>query len=124
MPLDQNQITHAPAKQEPQLLLRMQGITKAFFGNTANDNIDFDLYHNEICALLGENGAGKSSLMKILFGLYKADAGQTLLADQNSPTNELLPVEMRSSMTITFWPKVRLPSMRFSRPWSLGDERT
>ncbi len=96
MPLDQNQITHAPAKQEPQLLLRMQGITKAFFGNTANDNIDFDLYHNEICALLGENGAGKSSLMKILFGLYKADAGQTLLADQNSPTNELLPVEINS----------------------------
>jgi ABC-type uncharacterized transport system ATPase subunit len=60
-------------------LLSMKGITKAFPGVVANDQISFDLYRAEIHALLGENGAGKSTLMKILYGFYSADAGQILM---------------------------------------------
>lgn len=78
------------------LLLSMRGITKSFFGNKANDNITFDLYRNEICALLGENGAGKSSLMKILFGLYKADFGQIFLAGEDPASDALEPVNINS----------------------------
>lgn len=71
----------------PRLLLSMRHISKSFFGNKANDDISFDLYHNEVCALLGENGAGKSSLMKILFGLYKADSGQIFMAASSGPSS-------------------------------------
>ncbi|MCF7952788.1 MAG: ABC transporter ATP-binding protein [Spirochaetales bacterium] len=57
-------------------VLRMEGITKRFPGVTANDNIDLELYPGEVLALLGENGAGKSSLMNVLAGLYFPDEGK------------------------------------------------
>ncbi len=53
-----------------------QGIVKQFPGVLANDNVSFDVHAGEIHTLLGENGAGKSTLMKILYGMYRADAGQ------------------------------------------------
>lgn len=57
-------------------LIAMRGVTKIFPGVVANDAIDLEIYPAEIHALLGENGAGKSTLMKILYGFYRASAGQ------------------------------------------------
>jgi simple sugar transport system ATP-binding protein len=60
-------------------LLEMKGITKRFPGVVACDSVDLELRSGEVLALLGENGAGKSSLMNILYGLYKQDSGQILI---------------------------------------------
>jgi ABC-type uncharacterized transport system ATPase subunit len=68
--------TALPATGTQELLLTMRGISKSFSGVLANDQVDLDLFNTEIHALLGENGAGKSTLMKILFGFYRADAGE------------------------------------------------
>ncbi|HJS17631.1 MAG TPA: ATP-binding cassette domain-containing protein, partial [Anaerolineales bacterium] len=65
--------------QENQVVLDAKGITKKFPGVLANDNVNFDLRKGEIHVLLGENGAGKSTLVNILYGLYKADAGEILV---------------------------------------------
>jgi ABC-type uncharacterized transport system ATPase subunit len=65
---------------EPFFALR--GITKAFPNVIANDHVDLDIHSGEIHALLGENGAGKSTLMKILYGFYRADAGEILLSGE------------------------------------------
>ena len=59
--------------------IEMLGITKAFPGVVANDDVTLRVYENEIHAILGENGAGKSTLMSILFGLYDADSGMILV---------------------------------------------
>jgi ABC-type uncharacterized transport system ATPase subunit len=69
--------TDSQSTQEP--LIALRGITKSFPGVIANDRVDLDIYGGEVHALLGENGAGKSVLMKILYGFYHADAGQILL---------------------------------------------
>jgi general nucleoside transport system ATP-binding protein len=63
-------------------LITLRGICKVFPGVVANDHIDLDIYSGEVHALLGENGAGKSVLMKILYGFYRADAGEILLNGQ------------------------------------------
>jgi simple sugar transport system ATP-binding protein len=60
-------------------ILEMKGITKRFPGVVANDHVDIELYSGEVLALLGENGAGKSSLMNILAGLYRADEGEIFI---------------------------------------------
>jgi len=57
-------------------LLEMRGITKAFAGVVANDNVGLEVSEGEIHALLGENGAGKTTLTNILYGLYRCDSGE------------------------------------------------
>jgi len=55
--------------------INMKGITKRFPGVLANNEINFTVEKGEIHGLLGENGAGKSVLMSILYGLYRQDEG-------------------------------------------------
>src|SRR5260370_23132017 len=51
-------------------LLEMRGISKAFAGVKALNDVNFTVRQGEIHALVGENGAGKSTLMKVLSGVY------------------------------------------------------
>lgn len=60
-------------------LLSIRGLTKAYPGVVANDDVSFDIGKGEIHALLGENGAGKSTLVKMIFGLVKPDRGEMTL---------------------------------------------
>ncbi|HIE29167.1 TPA: ABC transporter ATP-binding protein [Candidatus Poribacteria bacterium] len=64
-----------------ELTVQVKGITKKFPGVIANDNIDFALKSGSIHGLLGENGAGKTVLMSILYGLYQPDSGRIFIND-------------------------------------------
>jgi ribose transport system ATP-binding protein len=57
-------------------LLKAQGITKSFPGVLALDGVDFELMAGEVHILVGENGAGKSTMIKLLSGVYAKDTGQ------------------------------------------------
>jgi ribose transport system ATP-binding protein len=60
-------------------LLSMRGIGKRFPGVIALDNVSLDIGAGEVVALCGENGAGKSTMMKILGGVYQPDAGELFM---------------------------------------------
>ncbi|MEO1678983.1 MAG: ABC transporter ATP-binding protein [Pseudomonadota bacterium] len=61
-------------------LLAVRGLTKAYPGVVANEEVDLTIGAGEIHALLGENGAGKSTLVKAIYGLVKPDAGTMALS--------------------------------------------
>ncbi|MGB1235015.1 MAG: ABC transporter ATP-binding protein [Planktomarina sp.] len=68
-------------------LLTLDGLTKAYPGVIANDDVSFDINAGEIHALLGENGAGKSTLVKMIYGLVQPDTGvMTLNGAAFAPT--------------------------------------
>jgi ribose transport system ATP-binding protein len=60
------------------ILVSMEGIEKSFPGVHALNQCRFQLRAGEVHALLGENGAGKSTMMKVLAGIYAPDAGRIL----------------------------------------------
>jgi ribose transport system ATP-binding protein len=60
---------------QPDVLLELRGIQKAFPGVQALEDIDMQIREGEIHVLLGENGAGKSTLIKILTGVFPPDGG-------------------------------------------------
>ncbi|MEK9937015.1 MAG: ATP-binding cassette domain-containing protein, partial [Rhodobiaceae bacterium] len=62
--------------QSRSVLLNASGICKHFGDFTANDNVSFSIGKGEIHALLGENGAGKSTFVKMVYGLMQPDSGQ------------------------------------------------
>jgi rhamnose transport system ATP-binding protein len=60
-------------------VLSLEGVRKSFGGVRALDGVDLQLHAGQVVALVGENGAGKSTAVKILTGLYRPDAGRILL---------------------------------------------
>ena len=67
-------------------ILEMKNIRKEFFGGkiVANDDITLNIKKGEIHAIVGENGAGKSILMKILNGLYSITSGEIFYIGQTT----------------------------------------
>ena len=62
--------------------VQMRNITKNFGACRALDDVSIDIKKGSIHAILGENGAGKTTLMNILYGLYRADAGEIYINGQ------------------------------------------
>ena len=61
------------------IALEMKKVTKSFGSVVANNNVDLTVYKNEILAVLGENGCGKTTLMNMIAGIYFPDSGHILV---------------------------------------------
>jgi simple sugar transport system ATP-binding protein len=60
-------------------MLQLRDVTKRFDGVLANDHIDITVEPGTIHAIVGENGAGKSTAMRVAYGFYTADSGEILI---------------------------------------------
>src|SRR5438128_11445530 len=69
-------------------MIELRNITKTFGAVLANDRVGFTVEPGTIHAIVGENGAGKSTAMRIAYGFYTADGGEILINGQ--------PVEIRT----------------------------
>ncbi len=67
------------ADQQSNLILSIRGLCKSFGRNRVLDHINFEVKKGSIMGLMGENGAGKSTMMKCLFGTYQKDEGTIFL---------------------------------------------
>lgn len=79
-------VTNAP-------VVEMRNIKKSFAAVQALRGVDLALQHNEVLGLLGDNAAGKSTLMKVLSGAYAPDEGQILI--EGKPVHFSSPMDAR-----------------------------
>ena len=67
------------ADKKDNIVLSIRGMSKSFGRNRVLDHINLDLKRGTVMGLMGENGAGKSTMMKCLFGTYQKDEGKIFL---------------------------------------------
>ncbi|MCL1827950.1 MAG: sugar ABC transporter ATP-binding protein [Oscillospiraceae bacterium] len=69
------------------VFLLATGVFKQFGGVTVLENVDLDVNYGEVHALMGENGAGKSTIIKIITGVYTKDAGEIFIDGRHAEIN-------------------------------------
>ena len=104
-----------------QNILVMDGISKAFPGVQALDDVSLTLKKGEILCLVGENGAGKSTLMKILTGVDRPDSGRIILDDKEIQAKS--PQHAQSLGISTVYQEINLcPNLSVAENILLGHE--
>jgi D-methionine transport system ATP-binding protein len=73
----------AVSRDDPAVMLRLDGVSKRFGALAALDGISLDVQRGEILGIIGRSGAGKSTLIRCLNGLEKPDAGRIELAGRD-----------------------------------------
>ncbi|HEY5820167.1 MAG TPA: ATP-binding cassette domain-containing protein [Mesorhizobium sp.] len=102
-------------------LLTARGLVKRYGRVTALDNADFDLYPGEILAVIGDNGAGKSSLIKAISGAAVPDEGTIML--EGKPVLFRSPMEARDAGIETVYQNLALsPALSIADNMFLGRE--
>ena len=67
------------ADKKDDIILSICGMSKSFGRNRVLDHINLNVKRGTVMGLMGENGAGKSTMMKCLFGTYQKDEGNIFL---------------------------------------------
>ena len=107
--------THAP------IVMQAKGLVKRYGQVTALDGVDFELRAGEILAVIGDNGAGKSSLIKCLSGATIPDEGEILLDGQ--PIRFKSPKDARRAGIETVYQDLAVaPAMTIAENLFLGRE--
>ncbi len=70
---------NADSKNSKNVTLSVRNVAKSFYGITVLSDFDLDIHRGEIVALIGQNGSGKSTFIKILSGFHPPDEGGTFL---------------------------------------------
>lgn len=124
MSIETQTATAAPAPAPatgPEPILTARGLVKRYGRVTAIDGADFDLYPGEILAVIGDNGAGKSSLIKALSGAVQPDEGEMRL--DGRPVRFASPLEARNAGIETVYQTLALsPALSIADNMFMGRE--
>ena len=102
-------------------ILELRNIRKIFGGNIVLDNMNLAFQRGEVHALVGENGAGKSTIIKIISGVYQPDGGQIVLEGQ--PVKFPGPRDAQKAGISTMFQEVQeIPEMTVAENIFLGQE--
>lgn len=113
--------THQAPGADAPLVMQAKGLVKRYGQVTALDGVDFELRAGEIMAVIGDNGAGKSSLIKALSGAVVPDEGQILLDGQ--PVHFKSPIDARRAGIETVYQDLAVaPAMTIAENLFLGRE--
>ena len=114
-------LTPTPAAPARPLVMEARGLVKRYGHVTAINGADFELRPGEIVAVIGDNGAGKSSLIKALSGAVVPDEGQIFLDGQ--PISIRSPIEARKHGIETVYQDLAVaPAMTIAENLFLGRE--
>ncbi|MDH5377929.1 MAG: ATP-binding cassette domain-containing protein [Gammaproteobacteria bacterium] len=106
-----------------QELLRAENISKNFGAIQALRQVNLILYQNEIVGLVGDNAAGKSTLLKVIAGIYKPDEGRLFLGGREVRFKS--PIESRSNgVEMVFQDFMLCPDLDIISNVFLGREKT
>ena len=104
-------------------IVEVKGITKYFGNVVAIEDVSLEVRAGEVLCLLGDNGAGKSTVIKILSGLFRPDAGEILIdgksTELTSPSDTLA-----HGIATVYQDLAILPLMTIARNFFLGSELT
>ncbi len=105
----------------PKVVMQATGLVKRYGHVTALDGMDFELRDGEILAVIGDNGAGKSSLIKALSGALVPDAGQIQL--DGTAVHFRSPIDARRAGIETVYQELAVaPAMTIAENLFLGRE--
>ena len=107
----------APNQQAPALELR--GVSKRFDSTVALDGVDFAVAVGQVHALLGENGAGKSTAMRVAYGLTPADAGTAHLFGRQMARHSV-PAAVRAGVGMVHQHLSLVPTLTAAENLALG----
>ena len=112
----------AKATSAPQVAVRLSGVSKRFGGVSALDDVSLEVHVGEIHALLGENGAGKSTILKILNGVHAPSAGEIEVLGRR--LGEHTPLEARrAGIGMIFQEMSLVPTLTVAQNIFLNNER-
>jgi len=99
----------------------MKGVTKQFPGVLALDNVDLELKHGEVLAVIGENGAGKSTMMKLLSGALLTEIGEIYLNGELIDPEKNPRDRMDMGISIVYQELTNLDEMTVAENLFMGD---
>lgn len=110
-------------KVSPDYILQVRGLKKSYGGIKALNGIFFDLRKGEVHALMGENGAGKSTFMKILAGIEKPDSGEIFFeGSPYKPTS--VQASLQKGISMIHQELLSVPELTVAQNLFLGKEHT
>ncbi|MDR7869297.1 MAG: sugar ABC transporter ATP-binding protein [Tissierellaceae bacterium] len=102
-------------------IIELRNIYKSFSGNKVLDNIDLKVYGGEILCLVGENGSGKSTIIKIISGVYEADEGKVIL--NGNLYKRLIPTDsIKEGIQVIYQDFSVFPNLTVAENISLGTQ--